>query len=90
MAVPGDGPTGSGKTTTALLDLQGHLHAELKMLTIEDPSNTSWPAWRKFRCVPVEISPSPTAALDSPSGSDVVTVGEIRDSETAEIAIRRR
>jgi type II secretory ATPase GspE/PulE/Tfp pilus assembly ATPase PilB-like protein len=83
------GPTGSGKTTTLYSILQGIYTPELKMLTIEDPVEYELPGVAQ---IPVRPSRGFTFANGLRSilrqDPDVVMVGEIRDSETAEIAIR--
>ena len=83
------GPTGSGKTTTLYSILQGIYTAEKKILTIEDPVEYELPGVAQ---IPVR----PSRNFNFANGlrailrqdPDVVMVGEIRDSETAEIAIR--
>jgi type IV pilus assembly protein PilB len=83
------GPTGSGKTTTLYSILQSIYTPELKILTIEDPVEYELPGVAQ---IPVR----PNRKFTFASGlrailrqdPDVVMVGEIRDSETAEIAIR--
>jgi type II secretory ATPase GspE/PulE/Tfp pilus assembly ATPase PilB-like protein len=83
------GPTGSGKTTTLYAILQGIYSPELKILTIEDPVEYELPGVAQ---IPVRPSRNFTFATGLRSilrqDPDVVMVGEIRDSETAEIAIR--
>ncbi len=83
------GPTGSGKTTTLYAILQGIYTPELKMLTIEDPVEYELPGVAQ---IPVRPSRNFTFANGLRSilrqDPDVVMVGEIRDTETAEIAIR--
>ena len=83
------GPTGSGKTTTLYSILQGIYTPELKILTIEDPVEYELPGVAQ---IPVRPSRGFTFANGLRSilrqDPDVVMVGEIRDAETAEIAIR--
>jgi len=83
------GPTGSGKTTTLYSVLQSIYTPELKILTIEDPVEYELPGVAQ---IPVRPSRNFTFATGLRSilrqDPDVVMVGEIRDSETAEIAIR--
>src|SRR5207249_4417400 len=83
------GPTGSGKTTTLYSILQGIYTPELKILTIEDPVEYELPGVAQ---IPVRPTRNFTFANGLRSilrqDPDVVMVGEIRDSETAEIAIR--
>ncbi len=83
------GPTGSGKTTTLYAILQGIYTPELKILTIEDPVEYELPGVAQ---IPVRPTRNFTFATGLRAilrqDPDVVMVGEIRDSETAEIAIR--
>ncbi|MGA3267481.1 MAG: GspE/PulE family protein [Verrucomicrobiota bacterium] len=83
------GPTGSGKTTTLYSILQSIYTTELKILTIEDPVEYELPGVAQ---IPVRPSRNFSFANGLRSilrqDPDVVMVGEIRDSETAEIAIR--
>lgn len=83
------GPTGSGKTTTLYSILQSIYTPELKILTIEDPVEYELNGVAQ---IPVRPSRNFTFATGLRAilrqDPDVVMVGEIRDSETAEIAIR--
>jgi type II secretory ATPase GspE/PulE/Tfp pilus assembly ATPase PilB-like protein len=83
------GPTGSGKTTTLYSILSGLYTPEKKILTIEDPVEYELPGVAQ---IPVRPSRNFTFAIGLRSilrqDPDMVMVGEIRDSETAEIAIR--
>ena len=83
------GPTGSGKTTTLYSILQGIYTPEKKILTIEDPVEYELAGVAQ---IPVRPSRNFTFATGLRAilrqDPDVVMVGEIRDSETADIAIR--
>ncbi len=83
------GPTGSGKTTTLYSILSGIYTPEKKILTIEDPVEYELAGVAQ---IPVRPARGFTFATGLRSilrqDPDVVMVGEIRDSETAEIAIR--
>jgi len=83
------GPTGSGKTTTLYSILQGIYAPEKKILTIEDPVEYELAGVAQ---IPVRPSRNFTFANGLRSilrqDPDVIMVGEIRDTETAEIAIR--
>lgn len=83
------GPTGSGKTTTLYSILQGLYSAERKILTIEDPVEYELAGVAQ---IPVRPGRGFTFATGLRAilrqDPDVIMVGEIRDSETAEIAIR--
>jgi general secretion pathway protein E len=83
------GPTGSGKTTTLYSALQRRdTHAE-KIITVEDPVEYELPGITQ---VPVHRQAGVTfaAALRSilRQDPDVVMLGEMRDPETAEVAIQ--
>jgi type II secretory ATPase GspE/PulE/Tfp pilus assembly ATPase PilB-like protein len=83
------GPTGSGKTTTLYSILQGIYSPELKILTIEDPVEYELQGVAQ---IPVRPTRNFTFATGLRSilrqDPDIIMVGEIRDFETAEIAIR--
>ncbi len=83
------GPTGSGKTTTLYSILQGVYTPEKKIITIEDPIEYELAGVAQ---IPVRPSRQFTFATGLRAilrqDPDIVMVGEIRDSETAEIAIR--
>ncbi|GMA51863.1 type II secretion system protein E [Alicyclobacillus contaminans] len=83
------GPTGSGKTTTLYAAL-GHLSSvERNIITIEDPVEYQLPGINQVQVNPV-IGLTFARGLRSilRQDPDIVMVGEIRDSETAEIAVR--
>jgi type IV pilus assembly protein PilB len=82
------GPTGSGKSTTLYAALQALNQVEKKIITIEDPV--------EYQVVGInQINVNRPAGLDFATGlrsilradPDIVMVGEIRDGETARIAI---
>jgi general secretion pathway protein E len=83
------GPTGSGKTTTLYAALQRRDAIAEKIITVEDPVEYQLPGITQ---VPVHRQAGVTfgAALRSilRQDPDVVMVGEMRDSETAEIAVQ--
>ncbi len=83
------GPTGSGKTTTLYSALSELNSAELNILTIEDPIEYNLPGVSQVQ-VAVKKGLTFAAGLRSflRQDPDVLMVGEIRDLETAEIAIR--
>jgi len=83
------GPTGSGKTTTLYSILQ-HLNEEgVNIITVEDPVEYQLPGINQVQ-VNEQIGLTFAAMLRSilRQDPDVIMVGEIRDTETAEIAIR--
>ncbi|MBM3335120.1 type II/IV secretion system protein, partial [Candidatus Sumerlaeota bacterium] len=83
------GPTGSGKTTTLYAALTHIYTSEKKLLTIEDPVEYELSGVNQ---IPVR----PKRGLTFATGlrhivrqdPDIIMVGEVRDFETAEIAIR--
>jgi type II secretory ATPase GspE/PulE/Tfp pilus assembly ATPase PilB-like protein len=83
------GPTGSGKTTTLYAALTKLYDPSLKIITIEDPVEYELSGVNQ---IPV----NPKRGLTFAQGlrhilrqdPDVIMVGEIRDAETAEIAVR--
>src|SRR5690349_17309295 len=82
------GPTGSGKTTTLYSALNELNNPEYNIVTVEDPVEFQIPGINQ---VPVrkEIGLSFANALRSilRQDPDIVMIGEIRDTETAEIAV---
>ena len=83
------GPTGSGKTTT-LYSVLNHINSEgLNIMTLEDPVEYPMTLVR-------QTSVAEAAKLDFANGirsmmrqdPDVILVGEIRDADTAEMALR--
>jgi type II secretory ATPase GspE/PulE/Tfp pilus assembly ATPase PilB-like protein len=83
------GPTGSGKTTTLYSMINYMNSVEVNIMTLEDPVEYPMSMIR-------QSSVNEAAKLDFASGirslmrqdPDVILVGEIRDSETAEMALR--
>ena len=83
------GPTGSGKTTTLYTSLQQLATPEVNVCTIEDPIELIVPAFNQMQ-VQSNID------LDFASGvrtllrqdPDIIMIGEIRDIETAQMAIQ--
>ncbi|MAG56463.1 MAG: type II secretion system protein GspE [Planctomycetes bacterium] len=83
------GPTGSGKSTTLHCMLSKVNALELKVLTIEDPVEYRLPLIRQVQ-VHTEIGMTFAAGLRSAlrQDPDIILVGEIRDQETASIAVK--
>jgi len=82
------GPTGSGKTTTLATVLSILNEPGRKILTIEDPVEYELPGVNQAQVKPA-IGLTFAAALRSfvRQDPDVIMVGEVRDSETAHVAI---
>ena len=83
------GPTGSGKTTTLYSALSEINKPELNILTVEDPVEFQLPGISQVQ-VQSKINLTFATGLRSflRHDPDVIMVGEIRDLETAEIAIQ--
>jgi general secretion pathway protein E len=83
------GPTGSGKTTTLYAALAALNSADRKILTIEDPIEYRLAGINQTQVKP-QIGLTFATALRSflRQDPDVMMVGEIRDLETAEVAIQ--
>jgi general secretion pathway protein E len=83
------GPTGSGKTTTLYAAISEINHGHDKLITIEDPVEYQLPGVLQ---IPVNEKKGLTFARGLRSilrhDPDKIMVGEIRDSETAQIAIQ--
>lgn len=83
------GPTGSGKTTTLYAALTEINHGEDKVITIEDPVEYQLPGVLQ---IPVNERKGLTFAVGLRSilrhDPDKILVGEIRDPETAQIAVQ--
>jgi len=83
------GPTGSGKTTTLYCALNFINSLEKNIMTLEDPVEYEIPLIRQAQ---INIKAGLTFALGLRSffrqDPDVILVGEIRDGETAEMALR--
>ena len=83
------GPTGSGKTTTLYSTLRQVATAEVNVCTIEDPIEMIEPALNQMQV-------QPSIGVDFASGvrtllrqdPDIIMVGEIRDRDTADMAVQ--
>lgn len=82
------GPTGSGKSTTLYTTLHAVAKPEVNVITVEDPVEYRMEGISQVQ-VNVKAGLTFAAALRSilRSDPDVVLIGEIRDQETAQIAI---
>ncbi len=83
------GPTGSGKTTTLYAALSTINRPEINIITIEDPIEYQMDGVGQIQVNP-KIDLTFAAGLRSivRQDPDVILIGEIRDRETAEIAIQ--
>lgn len=82
------GPTGSGKSTTLYTTLAAVAKPEINVITVEDPVE-----YRMVNINQVQVNPKAGLTFASAlrsilrSDPDVVLIGEIRDHETAQIAV---
>src|SRR6184192_288862 len=83
------GPTGSGKTTTLYSVLQELNNPEYNIVTVEDPIEYELSGINQV-AVRADIGLDFSSALRSilRQDPDIVMVGEIRDNETADIAVK--
>ena len=88
-AVLATGPTGSGKTTTLYAALSSISSRERTILTIEDPVEYRVPGIRQVQ-VSTKTGLTFAAGLRAMvrADPDVIMVGEIRDSDSAKIAVQ--
>jgi len=83
------GPTGSGKTTTLYSALKKLARPELNICTIEDPIELVEPLFNQMQVQPIiDVSFASGVRTLLRQDPDIIMVGEIRDRETAEIAIQ--
>jgi general secretion pathway protein E len=83
------GPTGSGKTTTLYSSLKQLATPEVNVCTVEDPIEMIEPAFNQMQVQPV-------IGVDFATGvrtlmrqdPDIIMVGEIRDRDTADMAVQ--
>jgi general secretion pathway protein E len=83
------GPTGSGKTTTLYTSLVDLNTPDKKILTVEDPIEYQLDGVNQIQVQP-EIGLNFANVLRSilRADPDIIMIGEIRDAETAEIAVQ--
>ncbi len=83
------GPTGSGKTTTLYSTLKNLATSDVNVCTIEDPIEMVEPAFNQIQ-VHAAIDLTFSAGVKSllRQDPDIIMIGEIRDLETAEMAIQ--
>ena len=83
------GPTGSGKTTTMYAMLNSIDRLTRNVITVEDPIEAMLPQTSQIEINPkAEITFANTLRSVLRQDPNVICVGEIRDEETAEIALR--
>ncbi|MEM9305309.1 MAG: GspE/PulE family protein [Pseudomonadota bacterium] len=84
------GPTGSGKSTTLFAAIEQLIaESDLNVITIEDPVEYQIPGVTQVEVDPAEKVTFPKALRSTlRHDPDVVMIGEIRDAETADIAVK--
>ena len=83
------GPTGSGKTTTLYSTLKRLATDEVNVCTIEDPIEMIEPAFNQTQVQPIiDLGFAEGVRSLMRQDPDIIMVGEIRDLETAEMAIQ--
>eukprot|EP01030_Chromulinospumella_sphaerica_P020621 gene20621-20539_t len=83
------GPTGSGKTTTLYALLNGLADSERKILSIEDPVEYHFDHVVQTQVAPaIGLTFASTLRAFLRQDPDVLLVGEIRDAETAAVAVQ--
>ncbi len=83
------GPTGSGKTTTLYTSLKQLAKPEVNVCTVEDPIELVEPAFNQMQVqhnIGLDFSAGVKTLLRQ--DPDIIMIGEIRDKETADIAIQ--
>jgi general secretion pathway protein E len=83
------GPTGSGKTTTLYSTLKQLATPEVNVCTIEDPIEMVEPAFNQMQVQhQIELGFAEGVRALMRQDPDIIMVGEIRDLETAEMAVQ--
>jgi general secretion pathway protein E len=83
------GPTGSGKTTTLYTTLKALATSEVNVCTVEDPIEMVEPSFNQMQVQPgIDLSFADGVRALMRQDPDIIMIGEIRDLETAEMAIQ--
>ncbi len=83
------GPTGSGKTTTLYSTLKQLATEQVNVCTIEDPIEMIEPAFNQMQVNPaIDLHFADGIRSLMRQDPDIIMVGEIRDSETANMAVQ--
>jgi general secretion pathway protein E len=83
------GPTGSGKTTTLYTTLKNLATSEVNLCTIEDPIEMVEPAFNQMQVQHnIDLTFASGVRALMRQDPDIIMIGEIRDLETAEMAIQ--
>ncbi|NAZ87345.1 GspE/PulE family protein [Kineococcus indalonis] len=83
------GPTGSGKTNTLYAAIHATMSPEKNIITLEDPVEVQLPGITQVQ-VNTKVGMTFSAGLRSVlrQDPDIVLIGEVRDAETAELALK--
>jgi general secretion pathway protein E len=83
------GPTGSGKTTTLYTTLKALATSDVNVCTVEDPIEMVEASFNQMQVQPgIDLSFADGVRALMRQDPDIIMVGEIRDLETAEMAIQ--
>ncbi len=83
------GPTGSGKTTTLYTALDQLNQPDVKILTVEDPVEYQMAGINQIQVKPqIELTFANALRSIVRQDPDIIMIGEIRDLETAQIAVQ--
>jgi general secretion pathway protein E len=83
------GPTGSGKTTTLYSTLKVLATPEVNVCTVEDPIEMVEPSFNQMQVQPaIDLGFAEGLRALMRQDPDIIMVGEIRDLETAEMAVQ--
>ena len=83
------GPTGSGKTTTLYTTLKALATSEVNVCTVEDPIEMVEPSFNQMQVQHgIDLSFADGVRALMRQDPDIIMVGEIRDLQTAEMAIQ--
>jgi general secretion pathway protein E len=83
------GPTGSGKTTTLYTSLKELATSEVNVCTIEDPIELVDGSFNQMQVQPnIDLNFADGARALLRQDPDIIMIGEIRDKETADVAVQ--
>ncbi|MGY2289296.1 GspE/PulE family protein [Pseudomonas sp. SDO528_S397] len=83
------GPTGSGKTSTLYTTLKQLATREVNLCTVEDPIEMVEPAFNQMQVQPnIDLTFASGVRALMRQDPDIIMIGEIRDLETAQMAIQ--
>ena len=83
------GPTGSGKTSTLYATLKQLATSKINLCTLEDPIEMIEPAFNQMQVQPnIDLTFANGVRALMRQDPDIIMLGEIRDLETAEVAIQ--